>query len=160
MTARTSFTPAVTAESSVKTRPDCRETSVASVVLPVPGGPHNTTETAELCGPLTSDRSGDPSANAASCPTTSSIDRGRIRTASGAPERSACSRSSNKVTAAADPSRAAGRHSCVVVCKRVYIDAGLGPLLFGDRTWCPGEWIVTASRLREGDHIAKGIGPR
>ena len=46
MTSRTSRTPAVTADSSTNRRPDDRAIACASVVLPVPGGPHRMTEVA------------------------------------------------------------------------------------------------------------------
>ena len=46
MTSRTSRTPAVTAESSTNRRPDDRAIAWASVVLPVPGGPHRITDVA------------------------------------------------------------------------------------------------------------------
>ncbi len=90
MTARTSLTPAVTAESSTKARPLPAESSEASVVLPVPGGPHRMTETTgESACAVISVRKRDPGASARSCPTTSSRVRGRMRTARGADELSA-----------------------------------------------------------------------
>jgi hypothetical protein len=46
MAARTSLTPAVTADSSVKRRLVTSLTTWARVVLPVPGGPHSTTDIA------------------------------------------------------------------------------------------------------------------
>ena len=45
MTCRTSFTPALTAESSTNLRPEMCAIACASVVLPVPGGPQRMTET-------------------------------------------------------------------------------------------------------------------
>jgi hypothetical protein len=87
---RTSFTPAVTADSSRKRRDVVRAMSIAIVVLPVPGGPHSTTDSG--ASPSTSRRSGAPRASRCAWPTTSSSVRGRIRTASGA-TRSAASRS-------------------------------------------------------------------
>ena len=62
MTSRTSFTPAVTADSSTKRRPEVRAIACASVVLPVPGGPHRITETAVFAAPAGSARatSGEP----------------------------------------------------------------------------------------------------
>ena len=59
------------------------EISAASVVLPLPGGPYRMTDATPE--PSTRRRSGDPGASKWSCPTTSSSDAGRIRTASGAP---------------------------------------------------------------------------
>src|SRR5688572_22605099 len=52
------------------------------VVLPEPGGPHRITDIGLV--PVTSWRSGAPGASRWSCPTSSSIEAGRIRTASGA----------------------------------------------------------------------------
>ena len=80
--ARTSLTPAATAETSTNARSDCWLTIEAMVVLPVPGGPHRSRDIA--CSPSTSWRSGDPAARRCACPTNSSRVRGRIRTASGA----------------------------------------------------------------------------
>ena len=42
--ARTSFTPAITADSATNSASQVRATSRASVVLPVPGGPHSSIE--------------------------------------------------------------------------------------------------------------------
>jgi len=86
--ARTSLTPAVTAESSTKRRLVCLETTAAMVVLPTPGGPHRKTDIAPL--PCASRRSGEPGASRCSCPTISSRFCGRIRTASGRFAWSAC----------------------------------------------------------------------
>ncbi len=47
-TLRTSATPAFTADSSTKLRPELCATACARVVLPVPGGPHRMTDTAPL----------------------------------------------------------------------------------------------------------------
>lgn len=56
----------------------------AKLVLPVPGGPHNKTET-ELVDPgVARVRNGEPAVNSFCCPETSSRVRGRIRTARGA----------------------------------------------------------------------------
>ena len=52
------------------------------MVLPVPGGPCSSTDAA--APPSTRRRSGAPGRSRCACPTTSSSDRGRIRTASGA----------------------------------------------------------------------------
>ncbi len=46
MAARTSLTPAVTADSSVKRRLVTLLTTCASVVLPVPGGPQSSSDIA------------------------------------------------------------------------------------------------------------------
>ncbi len=83
ITARTSLTPADRADSASNRRPVAREISAASVVLPLPGGPYRMADATPE--PSTSRRSGDPGASRWSCPTTSSSDAGRIRTASGAP---------------------------------------------------------------------------
>ena len=58
MTARTSLTPADTADSWAKCRPVEPATRVASVVLPVPGGPYSSIEDGDP--PCTSRRSGAP----------------------------------------------------------------------------------------------------
>jgi hypothetical protein len=55
-TCRTSFTPAVTADSSRKRRELVFAMSIASVVLPVPGGPHRITLSG--AAPSTSRRKG------------------------------------------------------------------------------------------------------
>lgn len=81
MTARTSLTPAVSAESASKRLPVACEMSDASVVFPVPGGPYRITDAAPE--PSTSLRSGDPACSRCDCPTTSSRPAGRIRTARG-----------------------------------------------------------------------------
>ena len=86
MTARTSFTPAVIAESSTNLRPGARAITCARVVLPVPGGPYKITEDGPA-GPAFSPantRRGAPGVSRCSWPRTSSIVRGRIRTANGA----------------------------------------------------------------------------
>ena len=86
MTARTSFTPAVIAESSTNLRPGARAITCARVVLPVPGGPYRITEDGPA-GPAFSPantRRGEPEVSRCSWPRTSSMVRGRIRTARGA----------------------------------------------------------------------------
>ena len=80
--ARTSFTPAETADTSTKRRSVCWLRIAAIVVLPVPGGPHSSSDMD--WSPSTSWRSGEPGARSWSWPTSSSSVRGRIRTASGA----------------------------------------------------------------------------
>ena len=80
--ARTSFTPAVTADSSVNRRRVTWLTTWASVVLPVPGGPHSSSDMAASWS--ASLRNGVPSPVRCRWPMTSSRVRGRIRTASGA----------------------------------------------------------------------------
>ncbi len=82
MAARTSLTPAETAETSTKRRSVCWLRIAAIVVLPVPGGPHSSSDMD--WSPSTSWRSGDPGARSCSWPTSSSSVRGRMRTASGA----------------------------------------------------------------------------
>ena len=81
MTPRTSFTPALRAESASKERPVAWEMRRASVVLPVPGGPWSSTDAG--AAPSTRRRSGAPGVSRWSCPTTSSMVAGRIRTARG-----------------------------------------------------------------------------
>jgi hypothetical protein len=58
MAARTSLTPAATADTSTKRRLVCRLTIEAIVVFPVPGGPHSSRDIG--WSPSTSRRSGDP----------------------------------------------------------------------------------------------------
>jgi hypothetical protein len=82
MTPRTSLTPADSAESATKRRPIALETSIARVVLPVPGGPYSISDAG--AAPSTSRRSGAPGPSRWSWPTTSSRVAGRMRTASGA----------------------------------------------------------------------------
>ena len=95
--ARTSFTPAVTAEISVKRRFVTWLTTEASVVLPVPGGPHSTSDIGASFS--MSLRNGVPAAVRCRCPITSSSVLGRIRTASGAASAAARSpASSNKLS--------------------------------------------------------------
>ena len=85
MTARTSLTPAVTADSSTKRRSAAVATRWASVVLPVPGGPQMIAESGPAAPPDPSmrRRSGLPGRSTSAWPRTSSRERGRIRTASG-----------------------------------------------------------------------------
>ena len=80
--ARTSFTPAETADTSTKRRSVCWLRIAAIVVFPVPGGPHSSSDMD--WSPSTSCRSGEPGARSCSWPTSSSSVRGRMRTASGA----------------------------------------------------------------------------
>ena len=82
ITCRTSFTPAVTADSSTNFRFVWCETTAAIVVFPVPGGPQSSSDIG--WSPSTSRRNGEPGASRCCCPTSSSRLRGRIRTASGA----------------------------------------------------------------------------
>ena len=81
------MTPAVTADSSRNRRRVLRAITIASVVLPVPGGPQRTALSG--ASPSTSRRIGAPGPSRCCCPTTSSSVRGRIRTASGATRSSA-----------------------------------------------------------------------
>ena len=80
--ARTSLTPAETALTSTKRRSVCPLTIEAIVVLPVPGGPHSSSDSERPSS--ISWRSGEPGSRSCGCPTSSSRVRGRIRTASGA----------------------------------------------------------------------------
>jgi hypothetical protein len=82
MTARTSLTPAFSADRATKRRSVAPATRWAMVVLPLPGGPQRITDIG--VAPPTSWRSGAPGASRWSCPTSSSRVVGRIRTASGA----------------------------------------------------------------------------
>src|SRR5579859_2081636 len=95
--ARTSLTPALTAESSTNRRLVTWLTTYASVVLPVPGGPHSNSDIgASLSISL---RNGVPAPVRCRCPITSSRERGRIRTASGAAAwAAASSASSNRLS--------------------------------------------------------------
>src|SRR3954447_2156888 len=79
--ARTSLTPAETVETSTNRRSVWLLRIAAIVVLPVPGGPHRSSDMD--WSPSTSWRSGAPGARSWTCPTSSSSVRGRIRTASG-----------------------------------------------------------------------------
>src|SRR5690606_10841489 len=92
MTSRTSLTPAVTAESSTKRRPELCAIACASVVLPVPGGPHRMRDTAPCsAGEEASDTKGEPGGRRWVWPATSSRHRGSIRTAKGVdPENRPC----------------------------------------------------------------------
>src|SRR4051794_16076157 len=86
MTARTSLTPAVIADSSTKRLLVALETTYARVVFPVPGGPQRITEDGPAGPPdpsPTSLRRGEPGFRRCCWPTTSSRVRGRIRTARG-----------------------------------------------------------------------------
>src|SRR4051812_9269521 len=97
MTARTSFTPALSADSGTNRRLVACETTCAMVVLPVPGGPQRISDIG--ASPSTSRRSGVPGPSRCRWPTTSSRVPGRIRTASGAVAATACSAAaSNRVT--------------------------------------------------------------
>jgi len=88
MTARTSLTPAVTADSSTNRRPAVFATRWARVVFPVPGGPQMIADRgpAGPACPSINRRSGLPGRRTSPWPRTSSRDRGRIRTASGGME--------------------------------------------------------------------------
>ena len=87
-TSRTSFTPAVTADSGSNAFSVAPATRRAIVVLPVPGGPQRITDDSRSASMST--RSGLPDPRRCSWPTTSSRERGRSRAASGARP---CSRS-------------------------------------------------------------------
>ena len=95
ITSRTSFTPAVTAESDTKARSVVDATTVARVVLPVPGGPQRMIEESRSASMRL--RSGAPGPSRCCWPTISSRVRGRIRAASGAPRaRRSCNAASNR----------------------------------------------------------------
>ena len=82
MTSRTSLTPAVTAESDMNWRFVWVATTRASVVFPVPGGPHRMID--ESRSVSISARSGAPGPTRCRWPTMSSSVCGRMRAASGA----------------------------------------------------------------------------
>ena len=79
---RTSLTPAVTADSATKWRSVDDATTLASVVFPVPGGPHRMIDDSRSASIRA--RSGAPGPSRWGWPTISSSVRGRIRAASGA----------------------------------------------------------------------------
>ncbi len=79
--ARTSLTPAITADRATNSASQVRATNRASVVLPVPGGPHRIIEC--RLRPSIRRRSGFPGASRCDCPTNSSRLVGRMRSASG-----------------------------------------------------------------------------
>src|SRR6266542_1631160 len=79
--ARTSATPLMTADIVVKRAPIASARSRARVVLPLPGGPHSSSEPS---WPRSTERRRGPrSPTRCSCPTNSSSVRGRIRAARG-----------------------------------------------------------------------------
>ena len=79
--ARTSFTPAITADSARNSESQVFATRRASVVLPVPGGPHRIIEC--RLRPSSKRRSGLPGASRCDWPMNSSRLAGRMRSASG-----------------------------------------------------------------------------
>src|SRR5262249_50809873 len=82
ITSRISLTPDSTAENATKRAPVTLASRDASVVLPEPGGPHRIIE---CSSPVSiAPRSTRPGPSRCSCPTISSIDCGRMRSASGA----------------------------------------------------------------------------
>ena len=83
---RTSFTPAITAESATKLALVSAASRRPSVVLPVPGGPHRMSEVSSL--PSSARRSQRPGPSRWSWPTNSASEVGRMRSASGCPRRS------------------------------------------------------------------------
>src|SRR5208337_4571976 len=80
---RRSATPEVTAASLRNTAPDCSASTIARVVLPVPGGPHRIIECSTCAATIWLRNFPGPSR--CSWPTISSSVRGRIRSASGWP---------------------------------------------------------------------------
>jgi hypothetical protein len=102
MAARTCLTPSETAEISTNRRLVARLTTYASVVFPVPGGPHSTSDIGTSRS--TSWRIGVPAPSRWACPTTSFRPRGRMRTASGSSSRRISSAgSSNRLSACSRP---------------------------------------------------------
>src|SRR5919106_3907104 len=81
MTFRASATPEDTAESCTSSAPTAWARRCASVVFPVPAGPHRTME--GRCPDSTRAERAFPGSRRCCCPTTSSNERGRIRAASG-----------------------------------------------------------------------------
>ena len=107
--------PAVIADSSTNRRLVARLTTYASVVLPVPGGPHRITDAGPAGPPLpspTSLRSGEPGRRRCCWPTTSSRVRGRIRTASGLAPGSFSWRSSAAAVKRSGSTDASVWHAC------------------------------------------------
>ena len=82
MTSRISLMPDSTALNAMKCARVVAAITRASVVLPVPGGPHRMIDRRRSCS--IASRSGRPGASSASWPTKSSRVRGRMRSASGA----------------------------------------------------------------------------
>ncbi len=82
MTSRISLMPDMTALNAMKCARVARAITRASVVLPVPGGPHRMIDRSRSCSIAA--RSGRPGPRSASWPTMSSSVRGRMRSASGA----------------------------------------------------------------------------
>ena len=80
-TRRRSATPAVTAERATKRARVPRAMTLASVVLPLPGGPQKIIE--GTTSRSSARRSARPGPSRCSCPTTSSSVRGRMRSARG-----------------------------------------------------------------------------
>src|SRR3569833_3170776 len=76
-----SFTPAITAESAMNRASAFWAISRASVVFPVPGGPQRIRECS--CPDSMAWRRGLPGPSTCCCPTNSSSERGRMRSASG-----------------------------------------------------------------------------
>ena len=77
-----SFTPAITADNAMNSASTAWANNRASVVLPVPGGPHNKIEENSRSDSMAR-RKSRPGPTRSSCPTYSSNERARIRAASG-----------------------------------------------------------------------------
>ncbi len=95
---RSSFTPDSTADSVTKRAPASVAITRASVVLPVPGGPHRISDGSSFAS--SARRSSFPGPSSCSCPTNSASDVGRIRSASGCPRRSFAAARANRSTGA------------------------------------------------------------
>src|SRR5215203_6680026 len=140
MTARTSLTPALSADSGTNRRRVARETTCAIVVFPVPGGPHRISDIG--ASPSTSRRSGVPGPSRCRWPTTSSSVRGRIRTASGAVAATASSAAaSNSVTRRRYRRRRAGTRSVGPIGDAWHVFALIG------RFCARRRWLVVAGWL-------------
>src|SRR5262245_34427476 len=117
ITSRISLTPDRTAEKATKRAPVTRAITDASVVLPEPGGPQRIIECSSPVSMAV--RRTRPGPRRCSCPTISSIERGRTRSASGAPAREvdAAGSGSGKSSTLAAPTgagREPGRQECQV----------------------------------------------
>src|SRR5687767_9913522 len=112
MASRRSLTPEKTADRAIKRRPLFSASRRASVVLPVPGAPHRISE-GRPAPRSTSLRRMRPSPTRCSCPTNSANERGRIRSASGAP-------SSGTTSGASSPNRLLVEFQRSMASKRRY----------------------------------------
>ena len=167
MTARTSLTPALSADSWAKRRLFALATSSASVVLPVPGGPYRISDIG--ASPSTRRRSGEPGPSRCCWPTTSSRVRGRIRAASGAFAATARRRASGSIRPS-DGSVMLEQATARVTSPAHWpaldeladcgVDAGFLALLGRDRGRRAGQRVEAAAALRERDDLADRVDAR